>query len=196
MSEATTAGPDDDGMTPAQRKQEAKRLERAQQDVPAGDAGEAPKTEAVPLAVMLSEGPDVLIGERAYEVAAFPLAKLSQAGKLLALVPDMLTTAALSAHGGAVTAQSVTEVTNRLMKQADVDAPALEGEIVGYALDTMALNINDDEAGAMTDLVVLALSRRHPDVTAQTIADDLDIETFFQVLCRIFQANKPLRTRF
>lgn len=195
-AEAAHANDLNDGLTPAQRKQQAKRLDRAQQDAPSGDSSAALKITPVPLSVMLSEGGGVLIGGQRYEVAAFPLGKLAQAGRLIAQCPDMLVTAALSDDGGGMDAGRVIEVTNRLMQQANPDASPLDSEMVGYALATLTMEITDDQAAAMTDLVVLALSRRRPDVTPEMIGDDLDIDVFFAVLLKIFEANKPLKRRF
>lgn len=197
MPVTTIASPDDDGMTPAQRRQEAKRLERAQQDVPAGDAGESPKTEAVPLAVMLAQGNSVEIGGKEYEVAAFPVSKLGLAGKLIAQCPELMISAALAAsEDGEIGAQKTYETLNRLAKQTQPDAAELSPALIAYAFNTVAMGVTEEEAAAMTPLAVLALSRKHPDVTEADIEGDLDVPAFIVLLCRIFAQNKMLRARF
>ena len=184
-------------LTPAQKKK--RLLLETQSDAVAegrsASASAAP--EAVSLSVMLGEGGSVLIGKKQYEVAAFPVSKLSIAGKLISECPDLMVSAALSASGGnEVGVAQTTETLNRLMKQAQPNAEEISETSIAYAFSTMAMNVTESEAAAMTPLAVLALSRRHPGITEADIEDDLDAATFLVLLCRIFDQNQALRNRF
>lgn len=185
-------------MTPAQ-KRKMSRIETQSDAVAEGRSASAPSapTEAIPLSVMLGEGGCVQIGGKQYEVAAFPVSKLSSAGKLIAQCPDLMVSAALSAgEGGQAGVAQTTETLNRLMKQAQPEAEAISEAMISYAFDTLAMNISEQEAESMTALTVLALSRRHPGLCGADLEDELDVPTFMSVLCCIFAQNQALRTRF
>lgn len=172
-------------------------LETQSDAVAEGRSQSTAPPETVSLSVMLGEGGSVLIGKKQYEVAAFPVSKLSVAGKLIAECPDLMVSAALSASGGTeVGVTQTTETLNRLMKQAKPDAEEISETSIAYAFSTMAMNVTESEAAAMTPLAVLALSRRHPGITEADIEDDLDAATFLVLLCRIFDQNQALRNRF
>ena len=182
-------------LTPAQKKK--RLLLETQSDAVAEGRSASAAPEAVSLSVMLGEGGSVLIGKKQYEVAAFPVSKLSIAGKLISECPDLMVSAALSASGGnEVGVAQTTETLNRLMKQAQPNAEEISETSIAYAFSTMAMNVTESEAAAMTPLAVLALSRRHPGITEADIEDDLDAATFLILLCRIFDQNQALKARF
>ncbi len=191
---APAGGPDDDGLTDAQRKQESRRLERARKDVPSATASEE-AVKSVPLSVMLADGPDLQIGGKIYEVAPFPLGKLSQAAKLIAQCPDVLLTAALSVQGGQTDLAKITETTNRVIGQGGASEVGFTDEAVSWSLSMLTLQIEEEQAEAMTDLILLAVSRKHPEVTREEIAAEVDLTVFFAALVKIFAANEPLKTR-
>ncbi len=159
------------------------------------------KTEAVSFSIMLGEGSSVTIGGKEYEVAAFPVRHLGKAGKLLSLCPDMMISAALSASAdGEVGSVQTADTLNKLMKQmqpgAAEGANEVTPEMMDYAFGAVAMSVTEEQAEAMTPLAVLALSRRHPGITAADIEDDLDVAAFLVLLCRIFAENQALRRRF
>ncbi len=180
-------------LTQEQQAAKAKRERRAASTTPGGTSS---ASETVSLSEMLGAGNDVVIGGVTYEVAPFPISRLAQVGKLISDCPDILLTAALSAHEGETDAAAITEAMNSIVKQANADAAPVDEQAVEYALSTITLNVSEQNAKAMTDLTVLALKRRHPDIQSEDIADDLDIQSFFAVLCQIFQLNGALKKRF
>ena len=182
-------------LTPAQKRKFAQR-EKEAAAVAEGGSASAP-TDTVSLAVMLGEGGTVTLSGREYEVAAFPVARLAKAGQLLAECPELMLSAAMcAAEDGEVSAAKTAETLNRLMQSAQPGAEGVSPELMEYAFGTMAMAVTESQAAAMTPLVALALSRKHPGITAEEIEDDLDVETFFAVLCCIFRQNQALRKRF
>lgn len=182
-------------LTPAQKRLLAKREKEA--EAVASGTSTAPPAEPYSLSVMLGEGSVVVIGGAEYEIAAFPVARLAKAGKLLAECPELMLSAAMCAtDDGEVSAAATAETLNRLMQQAQPGAEGVSAELMEYAFGTMAMAVTDAQAAAMTPLTVLALSRKHPQLTAEDIENDLDVETFFRVLCLIFRQNQALRKRF
>lgn len=191
---AATAGAPE--QTDRAKRLQERRDQRAQQELPEGRSEGAPKT-TVSLSIMLGEGLTVEIGAKSYEVAAFPIMRLAAAGKLLQRCPDLLVTAALSAEDGSVDTAQITSALNRLVAMTgNKDADVITEEVITYSLSALALNVTEDEAEAMSELTALALRRRHPDIQAETLADDLDIETFLRVLCKVYDVNRAMKARF
>ena len=181
----------------AAMKRKMTQLQKRANAVAEGTAEAQDAPEIVSLSVMLGDGNVVTIGGKEYEVSSFPVAKLGKAGKLLAECPDMMVSAAMNAtESGEVSPAKTAEKMNRLMGQADPGAAQVSADAMEFAFRNMALGVTEEEAAAMTPLTVLALSRKHPDLTAEDIEDDLDIEAFLQVLCHIFALNQGLRKRF
>ncbi len=190
MSEEQTAD--------AQKRRDERRKTRAEQDAPTSE-DRSEKITPVPLSVMLGEGNTVEIGGKSYEVAAFPVSKLGRVGELIGQCPDLLVSLAFAAaETGRMGATEVADVMNRVRARGGAEGDPTEAASVQDGMDALAINISEESAAAMTPLVVLALSRRHPDIVDADIEDDLDLDRFLAVLCKIFThpGNRPLVRRF
>ena len=186
-------------MTPLSEEQKKKMGDRAAkaEKIANGTSGEAPTGEPVPLSVILGEGKSVLIGNCAYELAPFPLGKLAQASRLVDACPEMLLAAALSGEDGTTSVSQVADTMNRLAKMASgEESETLTPDMIEQTFAMLAFNVSDEQAAAMVDLTVLALSRRYPELTREDIEDEIDLETFLTVLILILEKNKSLKKRF
>jgi hypothetical protein len=150
------------------------------------------------LATMFGIGEKIAIGDIEYELAPIPIKRLSEVGEAIANCPDMLMSHALVAatNNGEFDAHKTVAFFHTIAEQTEASATLPADQAILTALASGAMNVTSEEAEAMTRLIVLLLRRRHPDLTAEDLEDDLDIPTFLAVVCAMYQVNPNLKNRF
>jgi hypothetical protein len=211
MSNVITAPAMPQNLTPAQMAQQEKRNRRGQESLgekPAGD-GLPPAPAPAPLRLMLGEGIALNIEGRKVEIARFFLKDHGRFQELISSVEMAHLIALASSHDpdtGEYDMARMAENLNAMIAVAsqrseDVaarveDLEAFTPEYCAYYVSNLSLEgVSSDLLSRMTDLVLLAASRKTPDLTREDVSNFLDLSNFLDVARAVMRVNSGMRDR-
>ncbi len=166
----------------------------------------------VSLDTVFGAGENVTINGKDYRLAPFVMSRLQRAQELFYVLPFLLQIAVQVGEGA--DGEPDYEAMARLMTQfnamaKDQDAKAddlaetistVTEEVTAEMMEAVwfgvCQSITEDATNAMVDLIAISLSRRHPEITHDDVADEVDLPSAIRLIRRIMSLNAGMKRRF